>query len=104
MGGHGGEGRGGVSERVLVCIFECVILHRVSQCLEGLRGMMIPEFPSNRLPLSFFLLSLLLFFITSSPDPQPRPPPALRKGKKSKVLANTDVNIFMDLCFALLEI
>lgn len=44
----GGMRRGGlrwediaVSEWVLVCIFERVILCRVSQCLLGLQGMMI---------------------------------------------------------------
>lgn len=42
VGGHG-EGRGGVSKWVLVCIFECVILYRVSQCLLGLQGMMIQK-------------------------------------------------------------
>ncbi len=63
VGGHGGEGRGGVSEWVLVCIFERVILYRVSQCLIGLQVIMAQKknFQANNFLFLFFLLSTALF-------------------------------------------
>lgn len=63
VGGHGSEGRGGVSEWVLVCIFECVILYRVSQCVVGLQVIMIQKksFQASNFLFLFFLLSTQLF-------------------------------------------
>ena len=44
------------------------------------------EFPSNRLPFFFppFSVVFFFFFITSSPDPQPGPPSALKDRNKAE--------------------
>lgn len=65
MAVRGGEGE---SEWVLVCILECVILYRFSQCLLGLQGIK-DEFPSNQLPRSLFPPFSVVVFMTSLPDP-----------------------------------
>lgn len=60
VGGHGGVGRGGVNVWVLVCIFECVILCRFSQCPITPQGTTIQKKSSQTInflfpPFPFFL-------------------------------------------------
>ena len=62
VGGHGSEGRGGVDVWVLVCIFNCVVLFRVSQCLKGLQGTMVQK-KSFQVMDFFFLPPLPLLFL-----------------------------------------
>lgn len=86
VGGHGSEGRGGVNAWVLVCIFDCVILCRVSQRLIGLQGTVIQKksFQEIDFLFLFFPPFSAVVFITSSPDPQPCLLPALGKRNTAK--------------------